>query len=332
MANPALYKQIRHHVVVVTTGDSQGSGVLLSPTIVATNCHVVEHATRIGVAFFSEKTSASIVGRNDPNDVCILRLSTVLKGSTPVRQVRRFEGIEIGEPIYALGAPLGMEYTMTSGIVSQLRRKDGGLLIQFDAAISSGNSGGGLFDKSGALLGLPSFTASINHLPSSISQNMNFAWSVEVFPDPARALVTQLSGSPMVSDAPTYGKSPQPETKPATSSPVAGGVQNEKYGAKWQALFESSEHQNAYALAIEWVRAESINPYAFIAKGRSREVVQGNGSGLTDFLTALRLAHNHPHALYWAALSSKSTGDIAGFQKYRDALRSVNPILYERLR
>jgi hypothetical protein len=76
--------------------------------------------------------------------------------------------LQIGEPVYAIGAPRGLELTLSNGIVSSLRPNDGSHLIQTTAAISPGSSGGGLFDARGNLVG-------ITTLYLTDSQSLNFA-------------------------------------------------------------------------------------------------------------------------------------------------------------
>ena len=134
-----------------------GSGVLMTPQLIATNCHVIGDELTVSVEFFGNRTLGSLVGRNGRNDVCVVRIADPLKGATPVKGTRPWSSVSVGETVYALGAPKGFKYTFTRGVVSQLREHEGGKLVQFDASISPGNSGGGLFDTNGKLIGLPSF-------------------------------------------------------------------------------------------------------------------------------------------------------------------------------
>ena len=80
-------------------------------------------------------------------------------------------GLKVGDPVYAVGAPQGLELSLSDGIVAQLRGEPSPL-IQTTAAISAGSSGGGLFDKEGLLVGLTTF-----YLEGG--QSLNFAMPVE---------------------------------------------------------------------------------------------------------------------------------------------------------
>lgn len=325
----ALYKQISKSVVVIFVPNGQGSGVLLSPTIVATNCHVVESHSQITVEFFGQKKSATIVGRNDAHDVCIVEIVSPFAESVPVKGARRIEHIEVGESIYAIGAPIGLKYTITSGIVSQLRAREGGTVVQFDAAISSGNSGGGLFDVNGNLLGLPSFSRERSPMTSGgVTQNLNFAWSVDVFPAPASKLIAAMQSSA----AGAKGPAPRPAVANAGTS-AAVPVREPSttgYFSRWRGYFERQDYQQAHATANEWIRSQSLSPEAWVARGRASEGLKP-GSGFNDFVSALRLNHSNPTATYFAAISAYSAGDLVYFERYKNSLKTLNPQLASQL-
>jgi len=68
--------------------------------------------------------------------------------------VRKYDSLKVGENVYGLGAPQGLDLSISLGLISQLRTHDGNRYIQTDAAISPGSSGGGLFDSAGNLIGI----------------------------------------------------------------------------------------------------------------------------------------------------------------------------------
>ncbi len=153
-----------------TDGDV-GSGVVIDPKgYILTNNHVISVAAQGNggtiTAVFSSgaRVSASIVGRDPVTDLAVLKVNadnlTVLRPGTSA-------DLEPGDSVIAIGSPLGLAGTVTSGIVSALNRpvtaqgEDGGPTvvydaIQTDAAINPGNSGGALVDSSGALVGINS--------------------------------------------------------------------------------------------------------------------------------------------------------------------------------
>jgi len=145
-------------VVVVRNGDNQGSGVIVRPNIVATNCHVVAGHNNINVYKASNRHAntetafpATIRQSDEGNDFCLLDVNG-LRG-VPVK-VRQYDTLSVGEDVYALGAPYGLKLSLSAGVISQLRNADGSRLIQTDAAISPGSSGGGLFDGDSNLIGI----------------------------------------------------------------------------------------------------------------------------------------------------------------------------------
>src|SRR5207253_8563960 len=91
--------------------------------------------------------------------------------------------LAVGQPVYIISAPHGLDLTFTAGIISALRPVLGSVLIQTDAAVSPGSSGGGLFDRAGRLIGMPCFQL-------QEGQHLNFAlpvdWIVHVALRPVR--------------------------------------------------------------------------------------------------------------------------------------------------
>jgi putative serine protease PepD len=150
-------------------GAGSGSGeVVRSEGYILTNDHVVSAAAGGGsiTVLFSDGTSdqARLVGRDVQTDLAVVKIDH--EGSLPPIPFGSSSDVEIGQPVVALGAPLGLASTVTSGIVSGLDRSvnvpaDAGqtalivAAIQTDAAINPGNSGGALVDCSGRLIGVP---------------------------------------------------------------------------------------------------------------------------------------------------------------------------------
>ncbi|TFH08327.1 MAG: serine protease, partial [Nitrosomonadales bacterium] len=158
----------------------QGSGVILSEEEVVTNCHVINGASQIKVLIVDEVHSATLQYSDWDRDICSLRVKG-LRGQVAV--IGNSKTLEIGAKVYAVGAPHGLELTISDGIVSNLREFEGGdNYIQTTAAISPGSSGSGLFDENGALVGIMSFNY-------SKGQNLNFASRVEWVKElPARSV------------------------------------------------------------------------------------------------------------------------------------------------
>jgi putative serine protease PepD len=161
--------------VVGAGGGGSGSGSILDTDgHVLTNNHVIAAAASAGhveVVFNDGETSdATIVGRDPSTDIAVLKLADT-EGLQPIALGDSSE-VRIGAPTIALGAPLGLSNTVTSGIVSALDRNvsvpgegsQAALLvdaIQTDASINPGNSGGALVDCEGRLIGVPTAGATV---------------------------------------------------------------------------------------------------------------------------------------------------------------------------
>lgn len=144
-------------VVVLNPGQqSQGSGIAVGreagQTTIATNCHVVSGAETVMVHRGNAQAPASVVHCDPRRDVALLRTRLPI----PSARTRASSTLRIGEPVFAIGAPRGLELTISSGLVSQLRVEpsESAPLVQTSAPISPGSSGGGLFDAKGLLVGM----------------------------------------------------------------------------------------------------------------------------------------------------------------------------------
>jgi len=147
-------------------GVSQGSAVAISSRHLLTNCHVVRGADVVIVMREGSVHRANVVSANADADRCVLRSEADLPVFVPVRP---FADLNIGEQVYSIGAPQGLELSIAPGIVSSKRVFDGGMrMIQTSAPISPGSSGGGLFDAYGNLVG-------VTTMSRREAQNVNFA-------------------------------------------------------------------------------------------------------------------------------------------------------------
>lgn len=173
---PALSRAALPSVALISIGpggrDGQGSGfVIREDGYVLTNHHVIAASTSGGGITVQlpglEPANAEIVGSDSIYDIAVLRVD--LSGLAPLTFADS-EVVEVGQTVVAVGAPLGLDSTVTSGIVSALDRPvvTGGVAdqsyisaIQTDAAINPGNSGGPLLDLAGRVVGVNSAIAQI---------------------------------------------------------------------------------------------------------------------------------------------------------------------------
>lgn len=166
-----VFRSASQSVVKVQTRTLQGSGVILESTgndsYVVTNAHVVKGGIDSTVLVGGRSYPARTVAEDEQLDLAVIKISGErLKG---VRAVRGSEPqVAVGDPVFAIGSPIGLSNTLSEGIVSGLRLRNGTSLIQTSAAISKGSSGGGLFDAQGRLVGITTFKL-------ANGENLNFA-------------------------------------------------------------------------------------------------------------------------------------------------------------
>jgi len=159
---------------------SAGSGFILSADgYVITNAHVVSGADTIKVDLYNGETyDAQLVGSDSSFDIAVLKIEA--EGLTPV-SVGNSDTLKVGEEVAAIGNPLGeLTFTMTSGILSALDREintDGNPqnMLQTNAAINSGNSGGPLFDMDGNVIGVTTAKYSGSTTSGTTIEGLGFA-------------------------------------------------------------------------------------------------------------------------------------------------------------
>jgi len=135
----------------------QGSGVAVGKDLVATNRHVVDGGSPVRVDYRGASYAASVSGASPAMDLCLLSVPGL--PASPARLVSS-HALAPGSRVYAVGAPKGLDLTITEGVFSAVREVHGaGKMVQASAPISKGSSGGGLFDSEGGLVGITTMTA-----------------------------------------------------------------------------------------------------------------------------------------------------------------------------
>lgn len=151
-----LFRRVSGAIVFVRTDAGFGSAVAVAPDVLITACHVLRGASSITLLQAGRRGTAVPLAGDPASDRCFLQANDI--AFTPIPGVRSFDSIEIGERVYSLGYPAGLDITLGEGIVSAKRSWRGGVsVVQTTAQISPGSSGGGLFDTRGNLVGVPSF-------------------------------------------------------------------------------------------------------------------------------------------------------------------------------
>jgi putative serine protease PepD len=162
-ASPAdMYRRDAPGVVQITAGQSLGSGFVIDTRgDIVTNDHVVAGASGVRIGFTGGASyPAKVVGTDPSSDLAVVRVSAPASKLHPVA-FDDSSNVQVGETVYAIGNPFGLDRTMTAGIVSatgrDIQAPDGLTIpnaIQTDAAINHGNSGGPLLDSRGRVIGV----------------------------------------------------------------------------------------------------------------------------------------------------------------------------------
>jgi putative serine protease PepD len=170
-------------VVSVRAGSATGSGFVIDGNgHVVTNAHVVDGRENVSLVLSTGRTvDAEVVGADEGNDLAVLRTSAT--GLRPLT-MGRSSALRVGDPVLAVGSPLGLEGTVTAGIVSALERRASlgsgrQSVIQTDAAINPGNSGGPLVNTAGQVVGVNTAIATLGGRNRSGNIGIGFAIPVD---------------------------------------------------------------------------------------------------------------------------------------------------------
>lgn len=234
---------------------NQGGGVVVGKDAVATNCHVVEEGERITVYHAGRAHQSKLTHADRERDLCQVAVPQL-----DAPRATLYTGqLRVGQRVYAIGAPEGLELTFTDGLVSSLRDFEGSQYIQTSAAISSGSSGGGLFDADGRLIGITSFFL-------QDGQNLNFALPT--------IWISKLGGHAVVD-----GRQP--------------AAAKEEAGKRWSARIGERKAQKDWAgaltLAQQWVRSQPGHADAWQELGDAYRNMNRPRRAVSPYLQAVRI-------------------------------------------
>ncbi len=284
-----LFKRVSPSVFVVEGLDvegrvnSVGSGVAVKLDQVATNQHVVAGSATVRVRRGQETWLAVVTHSRADRDLCRLKVANL---SASTVEIRNSSTLEVGERVYAVGAPEGLELTLSEGLISALRAFPTGRIVQTTAPISRGSSGGGLFDSQGRLVGIT--TAMLVE-----GQNLNFAapaeWVASLEDNPVgTGLATRdafaeldafiwVLGGDKSFDKGEYGRAIEAYRKALVVQPESAAAWS-GLGASYGALQQDDRAEQAYREAIRHepnhVRAWRGLGFHYFTKSRWDEAVQ----------------------------------------------------------
>ena len=212
MSGEDIYKKVSPSVVSVisTTSEGQGSGsgvIMSSDGYIITNNHVVEGAQSVSVQL-NDGTSldATIVGTDEQTDLAVIKVNS--SADLTAAEFGDSDELQPGEYAYAIGSPGGVQFanTITGGRISAINRdltvNDRVMsLIQTDASINNGNSGGALINEYGQVVGITSAKLSGNAFGSATVEGMGFAIPINT----AKDIVDEIIQNGYVSGRPSIG-------------------------------------------------------------------------------------------------------------------------------
>ncbi|GLX77319.1 2-alkenal reductase [Thalassotalea insulae] len=267
---------------------------------VVTNYHVIEGASEANIRLNDGRTyQASLVGVSPTHDLAVLKINVAFD-LPPAVAIGTSDDLQVGQSVFAIGNPFGLDHTLTSGIVSALNRSlsaDSDLsinnLIQTDAAINPGNSGGPLLDSAGRLIGINTAIYS----PSGAYAGIGFAVPV----DTVNRVVPQLIAQ---------GKYIRPSLGISVDSDI--------------------NTQITQQLGIEGVVILDVNPHSSADKASLRGAkVSRYGITIGDVIQSINNEKiTHVKSLY-TVLDSYSVGDTVSVGVLRDNQRLTVTVILE---
>lgn len=276
-----LFAKVSGSVVLVLNPQesSLGSGVEIDEHLFVTNCHVLAGGQRYFIRRKNKEVAARLVAGDVDRDVCLLNADD---GQSQPVATRSASTVRVGENVYAIGNPQGLEQTLSQGIVSALRQNGQGKelpYIQTTAAISQGSSGGGLFDSQGRLIGIPSFM-------SAEGQNLNFAapidWALEISARKTRNYTARTPRANSVQPASPFEEDLGAEA--AVNTPIDSAEQLDAHARE---LLRTGQARRALPLLLQAVALEPDNPqyltdlgHAYLRLGQTRDALDALGASL----------------------------------------------------
>lgn len=176
LAPSELFSRWSPSVVTISTGHGGGTGFVIDHDgTIATNQHVIRAAPRVGVKFVDGTwaSEVEVLMENEDLDLALLRVTTTAQ-LYPVL-LSDSDAIQVGEQVISIGNPLGLEHTLTDGLVSARRVHRGRPMIQMSAPVSPGNSGGPVFNLRGEVIGVTTLVVGMG-----FAQNLNLAIPINV--------------------------------------------------------------------------------------------------------------------------------------------------------
>jgi len=262
----------------------QGSGTVVGAGQVITNCHLLQSGKSQQIRQTGNIFKATMQYADPDRDLCQLSVADLQAPSVVLGSAKK---LRVGQRVYAIGAPQGLELTLSEGLISSLRSYDDSPYIQTSAAISPGSSGGGLFDDQGQLIGITTFYL-------AEGQNLNFALPADWIADLPKRAQTETNTK---------------KDELNRFNHAATLLLKED----WQGLFKFSQ---------QWIKSEPERAVAWYSLGSAYSGLKQYNEAILAYQSALRI--EPVHASLWNSLGiayfkNRQFGEA--IRAYEEALR-----------
>lgn len=287
-------------------GIALGSGIVVAPGRVVTNCHVTHDAISIQVARGGDRMPVRVQAADVEHDLCLLDVPGLPNAPATIGDAR---SLSVGDPVMALGFTGGFGLRRSPGHVVALHPLHGAPVIQSSNLFNSGASGGGLFDDQGRLVGILTFRMR--------------GGDAHYYSAPIQWLAPSLAGAarfepvaPLPRDATTFWQR-APEAQPAFLQ-AARLAQ----GGRWQELFE---------LASRWTRDAALDATSWYSLGLAAEALDRQPEALASYERAVSIAPRHAQGWLRLGLLSANLGFVHKAREAHAALHPLDDVLAQQL-
>ena len=273
-----------------------GSGFFVQPNTIATNYHVIEgaaHGTVKLVRMPTKYTIDGVLAIDKDNDLALLKVSAA-SDIKPLTLINDSETVRIGERVFVVGNPKGLEGTLSEGIISNLHPLEDNKRLQMDAPISPGSSGGPVLNREGEVIGV-----AVGSRQALGAQNLNFAIPSNYL----KKLIDQSKSA-----------TPLPEQEQSISA--------ETYYVRGNIKFKQGDYVGAITDFDEAIQLKPDYAEAYNNRGLAKHELGDHAAALVDFDKAIQLKPGLSVAYNNRALANQALGELhAAITDYDKAIQ-----------
>ena len=294
--------ELGHSIVMVTTdipggSNGRGSGVVVSPEYVATNCHVIANSNGANIAKFRDGYQPIALKANWRRDVCLLKFDPL-----PFKPIsmRDSSTLRYEEEVFSLSFPAGAPVPQISyGKIKGIHPYDHGLIVRSDAAFLMGSSGGALFDQHFNLIGLTTFKSPGHHA---------FYYSLPV------EWIRELMAAPEATSLKT------------TEVPFwAVPLEQRPYFMQVVIPYQNADWSSLRSIASQWTQQEPQSADAWYFLGLAEEGLAQLTQAAQDFKKAYALNQHDYDAMLALSRVALAQKDVATLESMQAAIQAVDP-------